>query len=444
MFILHHQLNHTMLNPLKTIVTFVCVAMAMLVQAQTPSAKKSPPLSEAAPESVGVSAARLQWVDRMLAEAVAQGEVPGVVALIARNGKIVYHKAFGMADAEAGRPQRNDDIFRIASQSKAITSTAVMMLWEEGKFRLDDPISKFIPEFKNPRVLDRFRYADTSYTTRPAAREITIRHLLTHTSGLGYGVIDGDERMKMIYEKAGTTDLFTTEAVRIGDIVKKLAVLPLHHNPGEAYTYSIGIDVLGYLVEVVSGMPFDRFLKERLFDPLGMDDTYFYLPEGKASRLVAIQQRENGAWVRFPDTFYDPDFPIKGEKTFFGGGGGLSSTARDYATFLQMYLNGGELNGVRILSRKTVETIMSDHTGDLYGGGDSHHGLAFGVLKAAGAARGGVGSAGTFEWGGYFNTQYFADPQENVIGILMKQTQGPVADQTAWKFKQLIGTMLDD
>lgn len=444
MFILHHQLNHTMLNPLKTIVTFVCVAMAMLVQAQTPSAKKSPPLSEAAPESVGVSAARLQWVDRMLAEAVAQGEVPGVVALIARNGKIVYHKAFGMADAEAGRPQRNDDIFRIASQSKAITSTAVMMLWEEGKFRLDDPISKFIPEFKNPRVLDRFRYADTSYTTRPAAREITIRHLLTHTSGLGYGVIDGDERMKMIYEKAGTTDLFTTEAVRIGDMVKKLAVLPLHHNPGEAYTYSIGIDVLGYLVEVVSGMPFDRFLKERLFDPLGMDDTYFYLPEGKASRLVAIQQRENGAWVRFPDTFYDPDFPIKGEKTFFGGGGGLSSTARDYATFLQMYLNGGELNGVRILSRKTVETIMSDHTGDLYGGGDSHHGLAFGVLKAAGAARGGVGSAGTFEWGGYFNTQYFADPQENVIGILMKQTQGPVADQTAWKFKQLIGTMLDD
>lgn len=444
MFILHHQLNYTMLNPLKTIVTFVCVAMAMLVQAQTPSAKKSPPLSEAAPESVGVSAARLQWVDRMLAEAVAQGEVPGVVALIARNGKIVYHKAFGMADAEAGRPQRNDDIFRIASQSKAITSTAVMMLWEEGKFRLDDPISKFIPEFKNPRVLDRFRYADTSYTTRPAAREITIRHLLTHTSGLGYGVIDGDERMKMIYEKAGTTDLFTTEAVRIGDMVKKLAVLPLHHNPGEAYTYSIGIDVLGYLVEVVSGMPFDRFLKERLFDPLGMDDTYFYLPEGKASRLVAIQQRENGAWVRFPDTFYDPDFPIKGEKTFFGGGGGLSSTARDYATFLQMYLNGGELNGVRILSRKTVETIMSDHTGDLYGGGDSHHGLAFGVLKAAGAARGGVGSAGTFEWGGYFNTQYFADPQENVIGILMKQTQGPVADQTAWKFKQLIGTMLDD
>lgn len=444
MFILHHQLNYTMLNPLKTIVTFVCVAMAMLVQAQTPSAKKSPPLSEAAPESVGVSAARLQWVDRMLAEAVAQGEVPGVVALIARNGKIVYHKAFGMADAEAGRPQRNDDIFRIASQSKAITSTAVMMLWEEGKFRLDDPISKFIPEFKNPRVLDRFRYADTSYTTRPAAREITIRHLLTHTSGLGYGVIDGDERMKMIYEKAGTTDLFTTEAVRIGDIVKKLAVLPLHHNPGEAYTYSIGIDVLGYLVEVVSGMPFDRFLKERLFDPLGMDDTYFYLPEGKASRLVAIQQRENGAWVRFPDTFYDPDFPIKGEKAFFGGGGGLSSTARDYATFLQMYLNGGELNGVRILSRKTVETIMSDHTGDLYGGGDSHHGLAFGVLKAAGAARGGVGSAGTFEWGGYFNTQYFADPQENVIGILMKQTQGPVADQTAWKFKQLIGTMLDD
>lgn len=429
---------------MKTLFTLFLTATAMLLQAQTPSIKKSPPLSEGAPASVGVSAAGVQRVDGMLEEAVANGEIPGVVALIARNGKIVYHKAFGMADAEAGRAQRTDDIFRIASQSKAITSTAVMMLWEEGKFRLDDPISKFIPEFKNPGVLDGFRYGDTSYSTRPASREITIRHLLTHTSGLGYGVIDGDERMRMIYEKAGTTDLFTTEAVRIGDVVKKLGALPLHHNPGERYTYSIGIDVLGYLVEVLSGMPFDQFLKERLFDPLGMNDTYFYLPDSKAGRLVAIQQRQADKWTRFPDTFYEVDFPIKGEKTFFSGGGGLSSTARDYATFLQMYLNGGELNGVRILSPQTVATIMANHTGNLYGGGNSHHGLAFGVLNEAGAALGGLGSAGTFEWGGYFNTQYFADPQENVIGILMKQTQGPVGDQTAWKFKQLIGTMLDD
>lgn len=429
---------------MKNLLTLLLVTATLSLHAQTASIKKSSPLTEGTPASVGISADRLAWVDGMLEESVAKGEIPGVVALIARNGTIVYHKAFGMADTDAGREQRTDDIFRIASQTKAITSTAVMMLWEEGRFRLDDPISKFIPEFKNPQVLDRFTYGDTSYTTKPASREITIRHLLTHTSGLGYGVIDGDERMRMIYEKAGTTDLFTTDSVRIGEVVKKLAVLPLHHNPGERYTYSIGIDVLGYLVEVVSGMPFDRFLRERLFDPLGMDDTWFYLPDGKADRLVAIQQKDDRGWTRFPNTFYDADYPIKGERAFFGGGGGLSSTAKDYATFLQMYLNGGELNGVRILSRQTIETIMANHTGDVYGGGNSHHGLAFSVLTEVGAARGGVGSAGTFEWGGYFNTQYFADPEQQIIGVIMKQTQGPTGDQTSWKFKQIVGTLVDD
>lgn len=429
---------------MKALLTALLVAAAMILQAQTAPDTKFSLLSEGTPASVGVSAERLTWVDSMLEEAIAQEEIPGVVALIARNGEIVYHKAFGMADTEAGRMQRTDDIFRIASQSKAITSTAVMMLWEEGRFRLDDPISKFIPEFKHPRILDRFAYGDTSYTTQPASREITIRHLLTHTSGLGYGIIDGDERMRMIYEKAGTTDLFTTDSVHIGDVVKKLAALPLHHHPGERYTYSIGIDVLGYLVEVLSGMAFDQFLRKRLFDPLGMDDTWFYLPDDKADRLVAIQQKSGDGWTRFPNTFYDTDYPIKGARTFFGGGGGLSSTAKDYATFLQMYLNGGELNGVRILSRQTITTIMANHTGDLYGGGNSHHGLAFGVLNEAGAAKGGAGSAGTFEWGGYFNTQYFADPQQQTIGIIMKQTQGPTGDQTPWKFRQIIGTLVEN
>ncbi len=429
---------------MKTLLTTLLMATALLLNAQTASTKKSPPLSDGSPASVGIVVDRLSWVDGMLEESVANGDIPGVVALIARNGKIVYHKAFGMADTENGRKQQKDDIFRIASQTKAITSTAVMILWEEGKFRLDDPISKFIPEFKNPQVLDGFRYGDTSYTTKPANKEITIRHLLTHTSGLGYGVIDGDERMKMIYEKAGTTDLFTTADVSIGEVVKKLAGLPLHHHPGERFTYSMGLDVLGYFVEVISGMPFDQFLKERLFDPLGMHDTGFYLPDNKADRLVSIQQKENGKWVNYPNTFYETNYPIKGAKKFFSGGAGLSSTAKDYATFLQMYLNGGELNGVRILSRTTIETMMANQTGDLFGGGDSHHGLAFGVLDEAGVAKGGLGSAGTFEWGGYFNTQYFADPKEAIIGIIMKQTQGPTGDQTSWKFKQLVGALVDD
>lgn len=429
---------------MKNLLTFLLLIAAFTAAAQTKSIKKSPPISESAPRTVGMSSERLSRIDSMCIKAVEEDDIPGIVALVARNGKIVYHKAFGMADNKSGRALKKDDIFRIASQSKAITSTAVMMLWEEGKFQLDDPISKFIPEFKNPQVLKNFKYADTSYTTVPAAREITIRHLLTHTSGIGYGVIDRDERMKMIYGKAGITDLFTTEPITIGESVRKLARLPLHHNPGEGYTYSEGLDVLGYFIEIVSGMPFDEFLRTRIFEPLGMKDTWFYIPSDKADRLVSVQIKENGEWVRLPVTFYDPDYPIRGAKAFFSGGAGLSSTAEDYATFLQMYLNGGELNGIRLLSRTTIESMMANQTGDLWGNNLKHYGLAFGVLTEEGQGRGGQGSAGTFDWGGYFNTQYFADPKENIIGVIMKQTQGPVSDDTRWQFRQLVGQAIDD
>ncbi|SMD41531.1 CubicO group peptidase, beta-lactamase class C family [Aquiflexum balticum DSM 16537] len=423
--------------------TAVLFLLINLSFAQTPSQKKSLPLSEATPQSVGICPERLKKLDAMLEESMKNDENPGLVALVARNGKIVYHTAKGSADASTGKAMTKDAIFRIASQTKAITSTAVMMLWEEGKFRLDDPISKFIPEFKNPRVLQNFRYGDTTFTAVPANKEITIRHLLTHTSGLGYGVIDGDERVEMIYNKAGIIDLYTTENISIGDNIKKLAALPLHHNPGEKYTYSEGLDVLGYLIEIVSGMPFDQFLRTRLFDPLGMNDTWFYLPDTKADRLVKVQRKVDGKWENFPITFYDPQYPISGAKRFFSGGAGLSSTAKDYATFLQMYLNGGELNGVRILSRKTIETMMKNQVGDLWSGA-SHYGLAFGVVTANGVAEGGIGSEGTFDWGGYFNTQYFADPQEKIIGIIMKQTRDTPGDQTGWKFRQMVFTLLDD
>ncbi|MCS4434276.1 serine hydrolase domain-containing protein [Aquiflexum gelatinilyticum] len=430
------------INPRSILFFFLCFLVSSSLLAQTTSIKKSPPLSEAAAQSAGISTERLKKLDAMLEESIKNEELPGLVALIVRNGKIVYHSAKGFADVESGKAMQKDAIFRIASQTKAITSTAVMMLWEEGKFRLDDPISKFIPEFKNPQVLQNFRYGDTTYTAVAANKEITIRHLLTHTSGLGYGVIDGDERMRMIYNKAGIIDLYTTENISIGDNVKKLAKLPLHHHPGEKYTYSEGLDVLGYLVEIVSGKPFDQFLRERLFEPLGMQDTWFYLPEAKSSRLVTIHRKANGKWEGFPTTFYDPNYPITGAKRFFSGGAGLSSTAKDYATFLQMYLNGGELNGVRILSRTTIETMMQNQTGNLWGGG-KHYGLAFGVVNEKGIAEGGAGSVGTFDWGGYFNTQYFADPEEKIIGILMKQTQ-QISEETGWKFRQMVFTLVDD
>ncbi len=411
--------------------------------AQTPTQKKSLPLSESTPQSVGISPDRLKKLDAFLEESIKNGENPGLVALIAKKGKIIYHTAKGSSDATSDKAMTKDAIFRIASQTKAITATAVMMLWEEGKFRLDDPISKFIPEFNNPQVLQNFKYGDTTFTAVPSNKEITIRHLLTHTSGLGYGEIDGDERMKMLYHKAGITDLFTTENISIEESVKKLATLPLHHNPGEKYTYSEGLDVLGYLIEIVSGMPFDQFLRKRLFDPLGLDDTWFYLPDAKADRLVKVQRKIDGNWENFPVTFYDPQYPVTGAKRFFSGGAGLSSTAKDYATFLQMYLNGGELNGVRFLSRSTIEIMMKNQVGDLWNGA-KHYGLAFGVVTEDGVAEGGIGSEGTFDWGGYFNTQYFADPQEQIIGILMKQTSQTPGDQTGWKFRQMVFTLLDD
>ena len=414
---------------------------------QTKSLKNSPAPTDATPESVGMSSERIARMDNIFQNAINNKEVPGVAAIVVRNGIIIYHKAFGMADNQSNRALKKDDIFRIASMSKAITSTAVMMLWEEGKFQLDDPISKYIPEFKNPTLLKSFTFRDTTFTTEPAKKEITIRHLLSHTSGLGYGAIDGDERFKAMYKKAGITDLFTTESIKIGESVKKLAKLPLHHNPGEKYTYCEGLDVLGYFIEIVSGMPFDEFLRKRILDPLSMNDTYFYLPDSKASRLVSVQRPDkDGNWEKYPTTFYDPEYPIKGAKTFFSGGAGLSSTAKDYATFLQMYLNGGELGGKRFLSRTTIDAILANQTGTLFGGenGDSFFGLAYSVLRASGEDKGGIGSEGSFTWGGYFNTNYFGDPKEKIIGVIMKQTQQTKGDNLNNLFRQIIYQSIDD
>lgn len=413
------------------------------LNAQTTSSQNSSPLSYATPTSMGVSEERINKIDRMIINAVADDEIPAAAAMIVRNGKVIYHKAHGMADIHTGKALTDDAIFRIASQSKAITSTAVMMLWEEGKFKLDDPISRFIPEFKDIQVLDTV-YPDGTYGTIPANKPITIRHLLTHTSGLGYGIIDGDPRIRKIYADAGIVDLYTTEPVTIAANIKRLATLPLHHHPGERFTYSEGLDVLGYFIEIISGNSFDVYLQDHLFGPLGMEDTGFYLPDSKAHRLVSVHHRKDDQWSKLPVTFYDPDYPVKGAKTFFSGGAGLSSTLKDYAIFLQMYLNGGEYNGVRILSRTTIETMMKNQVGDLFWNGDKYYGLSFGIVNDEGVAQGGIGSKGTFDWGGYFNTSYFADPEEKIIGLIFKQTSGPVNDSTSWKFRQMVLASIDD
>jgi CubicO group peptidase (beta-lactamase class C family) len=423
-----------------------CLLLLFLLTgaAQETALQHSTILEKASLESVGMSVERVNRIDAMLRQAVEAGEIPGAVALIARNGKIVFHKAYGMSDLQNKKPFEKDAIFRIASQTKAITATAVMQLWEEGKFGLDDPISKYIPEFTDTGVIDTFNEADSTFTTKPLKQPITIRHLITHTSGIGYGMIDGDDRFRKIYQKAGIIDAFTIENKTIGANIKKLARLPLHHEPGAQWTYSEGLDVLGYLVELISGMPLDQYFRTRILDPLGMNDTWFYLPEEKAARLVPVQHKEDGKWEVFTSAQFEPDYPIKGAKTFFAGGAGLSSTAGDYSKFLQMYLNHGMYNGDRLLSRTTIRSIMGNQIGGLWAGGPKDYGLAFALVNDHGEDMGGIGSEGTFDWGGYFNTQYFADPETGIIGILMKQTQGDTNDQTGWKFRQMVFAAVND
>lgn len=399
------------------------------------------------PEAAGMSSERLSRIDKALQEFITRDQLPGMVALVVRDGQIVYHKAFGTADPQTGRAYKTDDIFRIASMSKAITATAALMLYEEGKFGLDDPISKWIPEFKNPQVLSSFSWRDTTYNTIPAKSEITVRQLMNHTSGLSYGVISGDERFSAINSKAGIVDLYTTKAVSVADNIKKLGKLPLVHQPGEKYTYALGLDVLGYLIEIWSGQSFDQFLRSRLLEPMGMNDTYFYLPDSKKDRLVPVLAPGKGAqkWERYPVTFYDPNYPISGAKTWYSGGAGLSSTAKDYASFLQMLVNGGVFNGKRFLSPYTVYLLtQSNQIGDLMGGekGDSHFSLAFSVLTKQGQDKGN-GSIGRFSWGGYFNTNYWADPKEKLIMVLMKQTQRAADGGSEGTFTRMIYGAVD-
>ena len=411
------------------------------LSAQTSSNQHSEPLADASPVSVGLSPERLDRIDAMIEAAIAAEQIPGAVALIARDGKIAYHRAFGTADPD-GRELQLDSIFRIASQTKAITSTAIMMLWEEGHFKLDDKLSKFLPEFANPTVLVAYGHDTRRYSTRPANNGITIRQLLTHNSGIGYGIIDRDPRMKQIYIDAGITDLFATEPVVLADNVKKLAALPLLFEPGKEFHYSEGLDVAGRLVEVLSGLPYDEFLRTRIFEPLGMKDTQFYLSDDQVDRLVTVQRPGKEGWLKYEGTeHYDADYPIKGARTWFSGGAGLTSTVRDYAAFLQMYLNGGEYRGTRLLSRTTIKTIMAFQS-EL--ADTKYYGLAFSVLTPEGVSHGGLGGINTFSGGGYFNTSYFADPEERLLAMIFKQTRGNVGDETGAKFSQLTFAAIDD
>ena len=377
-------------------------------------------LQPAVPETVKISSDRLQRIDRLIKQYVDSGWIVGATSLIARDGKIVYHKSFGVSDIETKVPLHTDAIYRIASQTKAITSTAVLMLLEEGKLLLDDPISKYIPSFAKPTVLDRFNAKDSSYTTVPASREVTIRDLLTHTSGVDYAGI-GSPNMKAIYAKANIPSGIGTENYLLANTIPALGKLPLVHQPGEKFTYGLNTDILGYLVQVVSGQSFDEFLKQHIFDPLGMNDTYFYLPASKFSRLIAVHVEDENHKVAKWDSKkrgVNVDYPLA-KGSYFSGGAGLVSTTKDYAIFLQALLNGGVYNGHRILSKHTIDIMTSNQIGDL-NLGENKFGLGFEVMTERGHEKLGV-SVGSFSWGGYFSTQYWADPKEKIVGLLFLQ-----------------------
>ena len=384
-------------------------------------------LPTATPESQGMSSERLQRLDANINQWIKDDQLNGATMIILRNGKIVYHKAFGFSNKQQNIRMRTDHIFRIASMTKPIISVAAMMLYEDGKFLLTDPLSRYIPEFQNAVVLDKYNAADTSYTTVPAKREITIRDVFAHTSGIGYAQI-GSGTANAIYYKNKINGGIGTPYSTLKDVITRLAKLPLLVQPGEEYYYGLNTDVLGYLIEVISGMPLDKFLHQRIFEPLGMKDTYFFLPKEKHPRLVELYTQGNNK-IRIQDSLinlngtFSRDFPKTTNGTYFSGGAGLSSTAYDYSLFGQMLLNNGELNGKRILSPATIRVMTSNQIGDLLMWGDTNKtrrfGLGFGILTDH-AERTSMIPAGSYGWDGMFASHYWTDPKSKMVVVFMR------------------------
>jgi CubicO group peptidase (beta-lactamase class C family) len=380
----------------------------------------APALPRAEPSEVGFSPERLARLDRAMQGYVDRGELAGIVVLVARHGKVAHLESYGQRDAASGAPMTNDTIFRIASMTKPIASVALMMLWEEGRFQLRDPVAKFLPELADPVIAvppDPLEYHGQPTRTVAARNPITVQHLLTHTAGLANNY------------RGWTRDAYAEMRAKlppgatVGDMVKELAKIPLDFEPGTAWEYGPATDVVGLLVEVLSGQRLDRFLEERIFRPLGMKDTHFYLPPEKLPRFAALYRPGQDGRIELAEAPDTSSRYLRTPQTYFSGAGGLVSTAADYFRFHQMMLDGGELDGVRILGRKTVELMTANHTGDLgiwLRGPGYGFGLGYSVVLDQGAS-GMPASAGSYSWGGAFCTSFWVDPQEDLIGILMTQ-----------------------
>lgn len=399
----------------------------------------------ASPESAGFSSERLKKIDQSMNEWVEKGYMNGGAALIIRNGKIAYHKAIGYNDLNTKEPLQKDGIFRIASQTKAITSVAIMILFDEGKLLLTDPISLYIPSYKNQTVMTSFNPADSSYTTVPAKRDITIKDLLTHTSGLGYAQI-GSKEANAIYAKHNITAGLGVQDRTLLSAMTEMGKLPLMHQPGEKFTYGMNTDLLGCLVEVISGMSLDQFFRTRIFEPLGMKDTYFNIPASKANRLVNMYKEvSEGKLIKASsgmlNSIANTNYPLV-PHTYYSGGAGLSSTLYDYAIFLQMLLNDGVYNGKRILGRNTVRMMVDNQIeGVPYAAGT--FGLGFQVVteKNSGSA---PAQIGTFSWGGAYGTSYWVDPKEKMVYLFYRQLQVRSHNEVVEKFRALTYQAIND
>jgi CubicO group peptidase (beta-lactamase class C family) len=403
--------------------------LGLLALVGVPAACFGDDLPVAKPEEVGLSPARLARIGPAMQRYIDKNLISGSVTLVARKGRVAHLEARGLKNVQAKEPMTADTIFRLASMTKPITTVACMMLYEEGHFLLSDPIKKWIPEFANPvvRTLPPPDLSAGETMAIPGTRDITILQLLTHTAGLSnaYRGINLEE-----YNKS---QKLQSPNDTVGDVVKRYAKVPLNYHPGEAWEYSRATCVVGRLVEIVSGMTLDAFFRERIFKPLGMKDTYFYLPKEKLSRLsVAYRPVKEGGMAVLDPASEESQF-MKEPPLYFMGSGGLIGTAADYFKFSQMLLNGGEYNGVRLLSRKTVELMIKNHIGDLpvwISGPYMGFGLGFAVAKDINAVKGALTknqpgplpwSTGTYTWGGAYCTYFWVDPVEKLIGILMTQ-----------------------
>lgn len=398
---------------------FAVTALSLiLVAAGTPASDPGGGVS--GPESVGMDPDRLERLTPFLQSYVEDDRIAGSVLHVVRRGKAVYHRAFGRLDVEKSKPMTEDAIFRIASQTKAILSVGIMMLQEEGRLLIGDPVGAYLPEFLKTTVA--VPSGDGGYIVVPADRPITIRDLLTHTAGVGYGEGPAAD----LWEEAGIQGwYFADRDEPIREVVRRMAALPFDAQPGEAFVYGYSTDILGAVIEVVSGMPLDRFLTERILEPLGMNDTHFFLPPSKAGRLAVVySSAEDGPIVRapIPGRMVGQGAYVEGPRMCLSGGAGLLSTARDYARFLQMLLAGGRLGDVRLLAPSTVELMTVDHLDDVPF--PAHEGMGFGlgfsIVEDLGRF-GEPGTVGSFGWGGAYHSTYWVDPGEDLIVVYLTQ-----------------------